>query len=284
MAGLGIKSIEISDSGFLSGVAAELFVERLSAKLSTFALRAVSGRQKKDFSYYVCSSTLDMASSGGWFDPADLSRRIHRATGLWSSYSNAMQCASWGFLVRHHLANKPDVPNILLAIVDANPLGMQFWVNNDSWGRTGHRVTLVHLQLPQPIGDSSPLMGPPNEAIVIGKCNPAAMLYDYAREIQSAMARFPAHTLAIPYFEAKMRKGIKRNIGEYAYLSDLYEEYGHLCGADPWVSIVRDRGGVNTADKCYVASSIASEGYFCFLPTMVDRHSMMRIEEEAWRC
>lgn len=281
MVGLRIKRVEISASGFLNGVAAEIFVDRLSAKLSAFAARAVAGRKTTEFSYYACSSTLDMACSGGWFDPAQLSRRVHQASTVRCSYSNAMQCATWGFLVRHHLANKPDVRDILLAIVDANPLGMRFWDDNDSWGRTGHRVTLVHLQLPEATGEGVSWAQRPSEAIVVGKCNPAAMLYDYAREIQKVMASYPRHTLAIPYFEGKMRKGLKRNIVNYAHLPDLYEEYGHLCGADPWMSIARDSNPMTTEDRGYLAASIASEGYFCFLATIVDQSSEMSIEEGA---
>ena len=278
MVGLGIKTIEISGSGFLNGVAAEMFVERLSGKLSEFAQRATSGQSDSGFSYYVCSSTLDMPCSGGWFDPAALCTRVHQACRLRCSYSHAMQCASWGFLVRHHLASKSDARNILLAIVDANPLGMRFWEDNESWGRTGHRLTLVHLQLPERSDDDAPSIGRPSDAVVIGKCNPNAMLYDYAREIQKVMTRYPEHTLAVPYFEGKMRKGLKRNIADYAYLPDLYEEYGHLCGADPWMSIARDHSRLKTEGKRYLATSIASEGYFCFLSTIADSRSVVSVE------
>jgi hypothetical protein len=278
MTGLGIKTIEISASGFLNGVAAGTFVDRLSEKLSGFAERAMAGRDDAGFSYYVCSSTLDIPCSAGWFDPAVLCRKVHEASSLRCSYSNAMQCASWGFLVRHHLASKPDARNILLAIVDANPLGMRFWEDNVFWGRTGHRIALIHLELPERPEDAAPWVGGPSDAIVIGKCNPGAMLYDYAREIQKVMACYPEHTLAIPYFEGKMRKGLKRNIGTYAYLPDLYEEYGHLCGADPWMSIARDRSRMTTEGRRYLVSSIASEGYFCFLPTIADANSAINIE------
>jgi len=277
MTNLEIKTIEICRSEFLNGVAAGTFIDRLSSKLSKFAERATAGRDDSGFSYYVCSSTLDVQCSGGWLDPAELCKRIHRASRLYCSYSNAMQCASWGFLIRHHLANKADVRNILIAIVDANPFGMSFWEDNLFWGRTGHRITLLHLEMPEHPGYSAPLELP-CDGMVIGKCNPAAMLYDYSREIQKVMTRYPQHTLAIPYFEGKMRKGIKRNIGAYSYLPDLYEEYGHLCGADPWVSIARDRSRMPTESKCYLAASIASEGYFCFLPTIADSRSEMSIE------
>jgi hypothetical protein len=278
MLGVSIKTIEIFASEFLNGVTAGTFVNRLTEKLAEFAKHAIAGGNDAGFSYYVCSSTLDIPCSGGWFDPAVLCRRVHDSTGLRCSYSNAMQCASWGFLVRHHLTNKPDVRNILLAIVDANPLGVRFWEVNEFWGRTGQRIALVHLQLPERSNDASVSAGRHSDAVVIGKCNPAVMLYDYAREIQKVMAIYPEHTLAIPYFEGKMRKGLKRNIGAYAYLPDLYEEFGHLCGADPWMSIARDRGRMTMEDRRYVVSSIASEGYFCFLPTVADARSQFSIE------
>jgi hypothetical protein len=278
MSDLRIKTIEISESGFLKGIAAETFVDRLGTKLVEFARRATAGRDGSGFSYYVCSSTLDTPCSGGWFEPAVLCGRIYEDSKLNCSYSNAMQCASWGFLVRHHLANKAEVRNILVAIVDANPFGMSFWEENEFWGRTGHRVTLLHLETAGRPGDDATSKQRTGDSIVIGQCNPGVMLYDYAREIQKAMSCFPQHVLAIPYFEGKMRKGIKRNLSGYAYLPDLYEEYGHLCGADPWMSIARDRGRTTTQARRYLASSIASEGYFCFVPTIADAKSQIYIE------
>lgn len=281
MDGLTIKTIDISGSAFLNGLGADAFVDRLAKKLSGFAERAIDGQERNGFSHYVCSSTLDIACSGGWFEPVALTRKIYDASGLRCAYSNAMQCATWGFLVRQHLAHKPDVSNILISVIDANPLGMRFWDDNISWGKTGHRVTMVHLAIPENTGKDQRASGYPGNAVMVGKCNPAVVLYDYALEIQKAMARYPDHTLAIPYFEEKMRKGLKRSVGEYAYLPDLYEEFGHLCGADPWVSIARDFTHSGAEKKRYLASSFASEGYCCFLSAATDTHSRISIESEA---
>jgi len=279
MAALAIRNIDISGSVFLNGIASEVFVDRLTEKLGGFAARAMSSSSGGGFAHYICSSTLDITCSAGWFEPEALTRKIQAASGLRCSYSNAMQCATWGFLVRQHLANKPDVRNILLSVVDANPLGMRFWDDNVGWGRTGHRVTLVHLQSPEPIGDDVP--NHPARAITVSKCNPTAALYDYALEIQRVMARHPDHTLAIPYFDEKMRKGLKRSLDGYAYLPDLYEEFGHLCGSDPWMSIARDVTSAGGTGKRYLASSFASEGYCCFLSVAADAQSRICIEGQA---
>ena len=283
MPSLTIRTIEIHGSSFLSGLGSDEFVDRLAEKLSGFVERATGSGCDGGFSHYVCSSTLDITCSAGWFEPLELIRKVYDVSGLRCAYSNAMQCATWGFLVRQHLAHKSDVRNILISVVDANPLGMRFWENNIAWGRTGHRVTLVHLQVPQR-ADADAGEGewePPVGAVSIGKCNPATVLYDYALEIQRAMARHPDHILAIPYFEEKMRKGLKRNMGGYAYLPDLYEEFGHLCGSDPWMSIARDFSHAGAAGKCYLASSFASEGYCCFLSAATDAQSRISIEGQA---
>lgn len=288
MNALAIRTIEISGSGFLNGLAPEAFVDRLADRLAMSVDRATGGAVE-GYSHYVCSSTLDISCSAGWFDPAAVCRRVREATGVRCSYSNAMQCATWGFLVRQHLANKPDVRHILCSIVDANPLGMRFWEDNVSWGRTGHRITFVHLEIPsvpdRDLATDLDAGAPPRpvDAIVIGKCNPEAMLYDYAIEIQKVMARWQDHTIAIPYFEEKMRKGLKRSMAGHAHLPDLYEEYGHLCGSDPWMSIARDDARVvaGPGGKHYLASSIASEGYFCFLSATADAQSRISIEGAA---
>jgi hypothetical protein len=273
-----IKSIDIAQSAFLNGLLPDAFVEQLSSKLADSVERTMSAHGDTRFSHYVCSSTLDISCSAGWFQPAALCRKIHEMTGIRCTYSNAMQCATWGFLVRQHLNSKPDIRNIIFSIVDANPLNMSFWEDNASWGKTNQRITLVHLEIPiNPLVSDSPSNQMDN-AIVIGKCNPSAMLYDYAREIQKVTTRYENHTLAIPYFEEKMRKGLKRSIGDYAYLPDLYEEYGHLCGADPWMSIAKDIGFACVEDKQYLVSSIASEGYFCFLSASANAQSRMSIE------
>jgi len=277
MSALVIRCIEIYGSAFLNGIASDAFVDLLAEKLAGFVGRTMSGQRSGDFSHYVCSSTFDITCSGGWFEPLALTRKVHAASGLRCSYSNAMQCATWGFLVRQHLANKPGVRNILVSVVDGNPLGMRFWENNTAWGKTGHRVTLVHLEIPERSGAANDVPGHPVDIIMVGKCNPAAVLYDYALETQRAMARHPDHTLAIPYFEEKMRKGLKRSMGNYAYLPDLYEEFGHLCGSDPWMSIARDAMRAPVG-KRYLASSFASEGYCCFLSTKTDEHSRISIE------
>lgn len=281
MQGMAIRAIDISGSAFLKGLSSDTFVDRLADKLGGFVKHAMSGQTQGGFSHYVCSSTLDITCSAGWFEPAALTRRIHEVSGLHCAYSNAMQCATWGFLVRQHLTWKLDVRNILISVVDANPLDMRFWENNIAWGKTGHRVTMVHLQIPEPGNTDDDAGNDPGSAIMIGKCNPAAVLYDYALEIQRAMVRHPDHTLAIPYFEEKMRKGLKRSMAGHAYLPDLYEEYGHLCGSDPWMSIARDFRRTGAVSKRYLASSFASEGYCCFLSTTTDAHTRISIEGEA---
>lgn len=278
MASLAIRNIEVSGSGFLKGLAPDMFVERLAEKLGDFAGRAVAGADDTAFSHYVCSSTLDISCSGGWLDPVVLTRKIRARSGLACAYSNAMQCATWGFLVRQHLVNKPYVRNVLVSIVDANPLEMRFWENNASWGKTSYRVTSVHLEIPYP--DNAEGQGErPADAITVGKCNPSVMLYDYALEIQKALTRHADHTIAVPYFEEKMRKGLKRSMNGHACLPDLYEDYGHLYGSDPWISIAMDRERADfDGSGVYLASSIASEGYFCFLSTNVDALTRTSIE------
>jgi hypothetical protein len=278
MNGIVIKSIDISHSAFLNGLVPDVFVEQLSSKLASSVEKTVSAHGHTHFSHYVCSSTLDISCSAGWFEPAALCRRIYEMTGIRCTYSNAMQCATWGFLVRQHLSTKPDIRNIIFSIVDANPLNMSFWEDNLSWGKTNQRITLVHLEIPIVPSASDQLSAQLDDAVVIGKCNPSAMLYDYAREIQKVTTRYENHTLAIPYFEEKMRKGLKRSIGDYPYLPDLYEKYGHLCGADPWMSIAKDIGRMSVEGKQYLVSSIASEGYFCFLSANANAQSRMSIE------
>jgi len=256
MTALAIKNIDISGSVFLNGIASEVFVDRLTEKLGGFVARAMSSASGGGFAHYICSSTLDITCSAGWFEPEALTRKIQAASGLRCSYSNAMQCATWGFLVRQHLVSKPDVRNILISVVDANPLGMRFWDDNVGWGKTGHRVTLVHLQSPEAGGDDVP--NHPARAITVSKCNPTAALYDYALEIQR-----------------------KRSLDGYAYLPDLYEEFGHLCGSDPWMSIARDVTSAGGIGKRYLASSFASEGYCCFLSVATDAQSRICIEGHA---
>jgi hypothetical protein len=271
MSSLMIKAIDIRDSRFLQGLPPDVFVDRLASRLIAFTATAVAGGHACDYAHYVCSSSLDVPSCSGWFDAVALCRHVRDATGVHCAYSNALQCATWGFLVRQHLTLRRHVSHIIVSIIDANPLGIRFWSDNDHWGRTGHRVTLLHLQLPSGRFDE-------DAAVTVARCNPRAMLYDYVHEMQVVMEKHADHTLAVPYFEEKMRKGINRNLLDYMYLPDQFEKYGHLCGADPWVSIAMDERRALASSQRYMASSIASEGYCCFLSASTDAHSCISIE------
>ncbi|MCU1727300.1 hypothetical protein NTD86_09925 [Pseudomonas sp. 7P_10.2_Bac1] len=253
MNSVAIQSIHIHDSEFLRGMHADHFVDAVAGRLANFVTRVadVSG---SDVAHYICSSSLDFTCSGGWFDPARLCATTLKYCGVPCSFSNALQCATWGFMLRQHMRCKPEIRHVVLSIVDANPLDLQFWDENSSWGRTGHRLTQLHLELCEA-----------TDTVWVSGCNPQVMLYDYARQINRLMGLHAGHTLALPFFEAKMRKGLRRSVSDFPCLADHYEEFGHLCGSDPWMAIARQQLVEPDGERRCIVSSIASQGYACFL-------------------
>jgi hypothetical protein len=108
----------------------------------------------------------------------------------------------------------------------------------------------------------------------VGKCNPEAMFYDYAAAIYREAEQHPDRRLVMPYFSEKMRKGLSRVLMNYSHVPDQFERYGHLYGADPWLSIVDDHGVRKIDSEKYLISSIASEGYYCFLKAHTHEYSI----------
>jgi len=269
---IDILSIDIQRSDKLKGAKPDDFVEQLATKVVGQIEALHLDINSSDIAHYICSSTLDIVSSGGWFEPSELTNNVQERTGIKSIFSNAMQCATWGALLRQHVNNRMGVKHILLSIVDANPLKMKFWEDNMSWGRTSHRVTLIHLKLPE-FDDQLATM------VELHKCNPEVMLYEYATELQRAAKQVSNAMVCAPYFESKMRKGLKRSLKDFSHAPDRYEEFGHVCGADPWISVALSREKSDSQPGQYLLSSIASEGYFCLLRAQVSPSTHIYIEE-----
>ena len=265
-----IHSIAISPSQPLDGLDASGFAQALTTQIARMTQATLQRAQQRGLlpatmttitspaviAHYLCSSSLDTVCSSGFLNSAALCRDLHAATGVTASFSNAMQCASWGFLLRQHLQLKPQVNHVVLTIMDANPLQIRFWQDNADWGKTSQRITQIHLEI---LGHAT---------VQIGRCNPSVMLYDYATEIQKAVANFPQHVMALCFFEPRMRKGLRRALQGALQLPDNYDQFGHVCGSDPWIAVALDAGRSVASNEPphthYQLSSIASAGYFCF--------------------
>ncbi len=269
---IDILRIDIQRSHQLQGLQPKPFMQQLAAQIAGQIEALQLNSPVSDVAHYICSSTLDIVSSGGWFEPLKLTNLIQQKTGIKSCFSNAMQCATWGTMLRQHIHNRPAVKEILLSIVDSNPLKMRFWEDNKSWGRTSHRVTLIHLRLPKKMSKMTSL-------VALHKCNPEVMLYEYAGELQRAAKQALSAVVCAPYFESKMRKGLNRSLREFSHAPDRYEEYGHVCGADPWISVALDSKDNSSSGAKYLLSSIASEGYFCLLRAQVSPLTHIYLEE-----
>ncbi len=310
---LELHHLDIASSEFLRGVDQSRFCDLLSDVLIskvqavlTRSNRRADGQvldydqgnsgklSNENYSHYLCSSSLDIVCSGGWIDMVRVCQKIQSLLGVTSSFSNAMQCATWGYLVKQHLILKPYVNNIIISIVDANPLDIDFWDNNLSWGKSACRITHIHLKtviasrmdaekteggrqlrgseeicaLITPEGARQHL-DEVRTVIDIGKCNPEGMLYDYAAAVYRAGDSCNGATVVVPYFDTQMRIGLQRILQYYPHLCDRYEEYGHVYGADPWISIARDAEEGCIDGKRFQISSLASEGYYCFLHARV---------------
>jgi len=274
MKGLAIKSIDVRQTRHLRGVGAETFVEDLTAQLSALTEQLMQRSPGTEFAHYLCSSTFDIVCSGSWFEPKNLCHELTQETGITTSYSNAMQCASWGSLLYQHLNHKPFCRDVILSIMDANPLDMRFWDENQSWGNTSHRLTQIHVHIPESVDVSRP-----SSILELTRCNPDVILYEYSAEIQRVAHRFNEHTICLPYFESKMRKGLKRTLRDFPHVPDQYEQYGHVCGSDPWISVVTDHQKGAAQNKQYLLSSLASHGYVCFLSAYTTPDTYINLEE-----
>jgi len=262
MTDIEIRRIDAESNFFLLDATKEEFQGQLEnflvCKLTEF-MDEDGAENICDYSHYICSSSLDIVCSSNWITAESLCHSIYKRTGIKTSFSNANQCATWGFLARYHLLHKPNIRNIFLSIVDANPLGMRFWNNNPSWGKSNFCVTNIHLRL---LDDTQAA------CLTIGKCNPEVMLYDYAGLLRERARNFTGRTIVPPFFDEKMRKGLSRVLKDFNHLPDQFEKFGHLYGSDPWVSLSLAIKDGMKGNK-FVLSSIASEGYYCFLSAQV---------------
>ncbi|WP_144392890.1 hypothetical protein [Pleionea sediminis] len=210
--------------------------------------------QERIARHFVCSTMIEMPFTSGAIDWQSLTKEFASShSALPRSFVNAYECASWGYSLRYYL-NQSDNPLMLVTIVDANLLGLEFWQHNENWGDSGFGVCTLLLEA---VGDSK-------DDVITGCATTYNSTAEFATIVRRWSAKEPDCPLSLPFFPEHIRTVFDRMLANSKRLPDKHDDYGHCFGSDPWLAII-DEGMKQPAERNHsvLACSIALNGYYC---------------------
>lgn len=226
--------------------------------------------------HFLCSTMLELPFTSGAATLEDVNEK-NSAAAPYTSFINTYECASWGYSLRYYLKQNPDCRYLLVSILDANVLRLNFWKQNENWGKSGFGLCTFFLEVNQ---DESETKEP--EAIQAS----CAVTYNSTPEVATIIRRMATGredlTLALPFFPENIRQIFTRMLGGFQQLPDLHDNFGHCFGSDPWLSIIHQgvTKGFSEPTKI-LACSIALNGYYCMAEVVANAQSRFYLEEAA---
>ena len=234
--------------------------------------------------HFLCSTMLELPFTSGAASLADVNGD-NSEDSPYSSFINTYECASWGYSLRYYLKQVPDSRYLLVSILDANVLRLNFWKQNENWGKSGFGLCTflleVHSDESQAIQDGSEDNSVGNS--ITASC---AATYNSTPEFATIIRRMVTGkddiTLALPFFPENIRQIFTRMLGGFKQLPDLHDRWGHCFGSDPWLSIINQgvTQGFQESTKI-LACSIALNGYYCMAEVTANAQSRFYLEDAA---
>lgn len=219
--------------------------------------------------HYFCSTMMDAVFSSGLIqaDPV-----CSLSGGVAQSFTNAYECACWGFCLRYHLAYKRHQKYFAITIVDVNVMDQSYWSSNSQWGASGFGVTTLFFEVCSPV-ESAEQNGVPGsrfENILIGSTNGDNNIVAFTSFAKKALEQLNSTSLALPFFPEQMSVPVRRAIRSANILSEYHSVYGHAFGSDPWISFIEDHSTGKFHSGDLVLASLALRGYYCFARIHID--------------
>jgi hypothetical protein len=238
--------------------------------------------------HFLCSTMLELPFTSGAASLADVNAENTDASS-YSSFINTYECASWGYSLRYYLKQVPDSRYLLVSILDANVLRLNFWKQNENWGKSGFGLCTFLLEVDQdePAAKSGAkqdgLAGNSPDNLITASC---AVTYNSTPEFATIIRRMVTGkediTLSLPFFPENIRQIFTRMLGSFKQLPDLHDRWGHCFGSDPWLSIINQgvTQGFQEPTKI-LACSIALNGYYCMAEVTANAQSRFYLEDAA---
>ncbi len=223
--------------------------------------------------HFLCSTMLELPFTSGAASLEDVNGNNSDACA-YSSFINTYECASWGYSLRYYLKQNPHCRYLLVSILDANVLRLNFWKQNENWGKSGFGLCTFLLEVTQDeLADET-------ENPIKANC---AVTHNSTPEFATIIRRMVTGrediTLALPFFPESIRQIFTRMLGSFQQLPDLHDRWGHCFGSDPWLSIINQgvTQGFREPTKI-LACSIALNGYYCMAEVVANAQSRFYLE------
>jgi hypothetical protein len=185
---------------------------------------------------------------------------------------NAYECAGWGYILRHALAQRPRPRRVACTIVDLNLLDVEFWRSSPHWGGSGFGIGVLLLEL----GEQA------ERDLVVGHAKTPNMLAEFALAVRKAAEASPAASprVGLPFFPAHVSEMFDRVIRGIERLPDQHGRLGHCFGSDPWI-LALQHAASGVAERRLHACSVALNGYWAVADVEVDPDARLRLELAA---
>jgi len=203
--------------------------------------------------HYFCSTMMDSVFSANSINPEQV---FESDFDVPQSFTNAYECACWGYCLQHHLEYKPEQKFIAISILDINAMEMKYWSQNDQWGKSGFGICTLFLEITDEPVDRQRI----HNGVASGGNNIISFA-SFAKQVAKAC---DANTLSLPFFPDSMSIPVRRSLKNVHVTTERHDEYGHAFGSDPWIAFIRDhQSGEQDFDRI-VFGSLALRGYYCF--------------------
>jgi len=203
--------------------------------------------------HYFCSTMMDSVFSA---DSMSTKQIINGEANVPQSFTNAYECACWGYCLRYHLESKQQSGLLAISILDINSMEMSYWSQNEQWGKSGFGVTTLVFEVQREEVGSMPI----HNGVASGGNN----IISFASFAKQTSKQTNAKNLSLPFFPDSMSIPVRRSLKDVQVLTERHSEYGHAFGSDPWIAFIRDHAEQNFAGDQILFGSLALRGYYCF--------------------
>jgi hypothetical protein len=220
--------------------------------------------------HLLCSTVVDLPFSSGALRWPEVRAVIADHTGRPpDSYITAYECASWGYALRYAFQRRCDAAYVMCSVVDINLLNLTFWRSSPHWGNSGFGLTTILARTPQ--SGAKP-------ELEAGCAVTHNSVGEFSIALRNGLKARPDATLARPFFGPNVAERFSRQLGDVTQLPNLYAEFGHCFGSDPWVAILR-QALERRQDRPYLAASLALSGYWAIAAVRLDSAALLELSE-----
>lgn len=188
------------------------------------------------------------------------------------SLLNSYECSGWGYVLRYLDRITPGNRMVLVSIFDANIYEWDYWKVHYEWGQSGFGVGTLLIEL----ADAP-------DALKVSSARSSNPIAEFAIEIRKQLQTNPELIGALPFFPLVTQGIFNNTLKQFPRLPDLYAQWGHCFGSDPWLSIILSRLNGNPFGdvRDFLACSLAFSGYFSLAKVHVAENAYLEFVPSA---